>query len=43
MGWVFSRFYARQWYSRMAVYDDVYGWNTLPYLGAGEFYLEFGI
>ena len=31
-----------QWYPRMAVYDDVQGWNTLPYLGAGEFYLEYG-
>ena len=26
----------------MEVYDDVQGWNTLPYLGAGEFYLEYG-
>src|SRR5258707_8408724 len=26
----------------LAVYDDVHGWNTLPFLGAGEFYLEFG-
>lgn len=31
-----------QWYPRMCVYDDVSGWNTLPYLGAGEFYLEYG-
>jgi peptidase M1-like protein len=31
-----------QWYPRMAVYDDVNGWNTLPYLGQGEFYLEYG-
>ena len=31
-----------QWYPRMCVYDDVTGWNTLPYLGAGEFYLEYG-
>ena len=31
-----------QWYPRMAVYDDVQGWNTLPYLGQGEFYLEYG-
>jgi hypothetical protein len=26
----------------MAVYDDVHGWNTDPYLGQGEFYLEYG-
>jgi hypothetical protein len=31
-----------QWYPRMCVYDDVRGWNTNPYLGAGEFYLEYG-
>ncbi len=31
-----------QWYPRMAVYDDVHGWNTLPYIGPGEFYLEYG-
>ncbi|NUP54799.1 MAG: hypothetical protein HOQ19_03135, partial [Gemmatimonadaceae bacterium] len=31
-----------QWYPRMAVYDDVKGWNTEPYIGAGEFYLEYG-
>src|SRR5699024_9718779 len=31
-----------QWYPRVAVYDEVEGWNTLPYLGAGEFYLEYG-
>lgn len=31
-----------QWYPRMCVYDDVEGWNTLPYLGAGEFYLDYG-
>ncbi len=30
-----------QWYPRMAVYDDVEGWNTLPYLSA-EFYLDYG-
>ncbi|HEV2671782.1 MAG TPA: M1 family metallopeptidase [Gemmatimonadales bacterium] len=43
MGRVDSRFYELgQWYPRMAVYDDVHGWNTLPYLGAGEFYLEYG-
>lgn len=31
-----------QWYPRMVVYDDVEGWNTLPYLGQGEFYCDFG-
>jgi hypothetical protein len=31
-----------QWYPRLAVYDDVNGWNTLPYIGPGEFYLEYG-
>jgi hypothetical protein len=31
-----------QWYPRLAVYDDVRGWNHDPYIGAGEFYLEYG-
>ena len=31
-----------QWYPRLAVYDDVRGWNTEQYLGQGEFYLEYG-
>lgn len=31
-----------QWYPRVAVFDDVTGWNTEPYLGAGEFYCEYG-
>ena len=31
-----------QWYPRMAVYDDIRGWNHEPYIGAGEFYLEYG-
>ena len=31
-----------QWYPRMCVYDDLQGWNTLPYLGSGEFYCEYG-
>ena len=35
-------FTVAQWYPRMCVYDDVRGWNTYPYLGAGEFYLEYG-
>ncbi|MGV3530054.1 MAG: M1 family metallopeptidase [Flavisolibacter sp.] len=31
-----------QWYPRLCVFDDLNGWNTLPYLGASEFYLEYG-
>ena len=31
-----------QWYPRLAVYDDLRGWNHEPYIGAGEFYLEYG-
>ncbi len=46
MGWEETRngpiYEIAQWYPRMAVYDDVRGWNTLPYLGAGEFYLDYG-
>ncbi|MBV9988878.1 MAG: M1 family metallopeptidase [Chitinophagaceae bacterium] len=35
-------FTVAQWYPRMCVFDDVSGWNTLPYTGPGEFYLEYG-
>ncbi len=38
-GWINE---VAQWYPRMCVYDNVNGWNTLPYLGQGEFYLEYG-
>lgn len=31
-----------QWYPKICVFDDIQGWNTLPYLGASEFYLEYG-
>jgi hypothetical protein len=31
-----------QWYPRMCVYDNISGWNTLPFLGSGEFYCEYG-
>ncbi|HLO39680.1 MAG TPA: M1 family metallopeptidase [Phycisphaerales bacterium] len=31
-----------QWFPCMASYDDVHGWNTLGYLGQGEFYTNFG-
>ena len=35
-------FQLAQWYPRVCVYDDISGWNTNPYLGGGEFYLEYG-
>ena len=38
-GTIFS---VAQWYPRICVFDDVRGWNTDPYLGAGEFYCEYG-
>lgn len=31
-----------QWYPRVCVFDDILGWNTQPYVGSGEFYLEYG-
>jgi len=31
-----------QWYPRLYVFDDMNGWNVAPYLGQGEFYLEYG-
>jgi hypothetical protein len=38
-GWIYE---IAQWYPRMEVYDDINGWNVLPYLGQGEFYLDYG-
>ena len=35
-------FQVAQWFPRPAKFDDVHGWNTLPYLGEGEFYSDFG-
>ncbi|MBB2951862.1 M1 family metallopeptidase [Sphingobacterium sp. JUb56] len=31
-----------QWFPRVCVYDNIRGWNTIPYTGPGEFYREFG-
>jgi hypothetical protein len=38
-GWIYE---IAQWFPRLCVYDNVLGWNTQPYLGQGEFYLEYG-
>jgi hypothetical protein len=38
-GWVYE---PAQWYPRVYVYDEIEGWNPMPYLGQGEFYLEYG-
>jgi Peptidase family M1 domain len=35
-------FAVAQWYPRACVFDDIKGWNAEPYLGASEFYLEYG-
>lgn len=35
-------FEVAQFYPRMCVYDDSRGWDTAPFLGSGEFYLEYG-
>jgi hypothetical protein len=45
-GWMYTKngaiYDVAQWYPRMSVYDDVNGWNNLPFLGAGEFYCDYG-
>lgn len=45
-GWMYTKngaiYDVGQWYPRMEVYDDVNGWNSLPFLGAGEFYCDYG-
>jgi hypothetical protein len=38
-GWIYE---VAQWYPRMEVYDDVTGWNVIPYMGGAEFYLDYG-
>lgn len=38
-GWIYQ---IAQWFPRLCVYDDIQGWNVDPYLGAGEFFLEYG-
>jgi hypothetical protein len=40
--WGDSLFQVAQWYPRVAVHDDLRGWDTEPYLGPSEFYNNFG-
>ena len=40
--WGDSLYQVGQWYPRVAVYDDLRGWDTDPYLGPSEFYNNLG-
>lgn len=40
--WGHRLFQVAQWYPQVAVYDDLRGWNTDPYLGDAEFFNNFG-
>jgi hypothetical protein len=40
--WADSLFQPTQWYPRVAVYDDLRGWDSELYLGPSEFYNNFG-
>jgi hypothetical protein len=35
-------FFLSYWYPQVAVYDDLSGWQTDPYLGNAEFYMGYG-
>ena len=40
--WADSLFQPTQWFPRVAVYDDLRGWDPEQYLGPSEFYNNFG-
>ncbi|MGH7560327.1 MAG: M1 family metallopeptidase [Gemmatimonadales bacterium] len=42
MRWADTLYQPTQWFPRVAVYDDLRGWDTELYLGPSEFYNEFG-
>jgi hypothetical protein len=42
MRWADTLFQPTQWYPRVAVYDDLRGWDRELYLGPSEFYNNFG-
>ncbi|NTW23722.1 MAG: M1 family metallopeptidase, partial [Lentimicrobium sp.] len=35
-------FFVAFWFPRIAVYDDIFGWDYTQHLGSGEFYNDFG-
>lgn len=37
-----SAFFVAHWFPRIAVYDDIDGWDLNPYSGIQEFYNDFG-
>lgn len=40
--WADTLFQPTQWFPRVAMYDDLRGWDSELYLGPSEFYNEFG-
>ena len=42
MRWGDTLYQPTQWYPRVAVYDDLRGWDSELYLGPSEFYNNFG-
>jgi peptidase M1-like protein len=40
--WADTLYQVTQWYPRVAVYDDLRGWDSDAYLGPSEFYNNFG-
>src|SRR2546423_2945245 len=40
--WADTLYQVAQWYPRLAVFDDLRGWDTDLYLGDAEFYNNFG-
>ena len=42
MRWGDTLFQPTQWFPRVAVYDDLRGWDSELYLGPSEFYNDFG-
>ena len=42
MRWADTLYQPTQWFPRVAVYDDLRGWDTEVYLGPSEFYNNFG-